>query len=384
MEKYSAYRDPGTGIQPFLTPIPPPQPGTKYLLAALYPIGIALATVRTTLVLVLTLAYVLIVQGVLSIFLIAPPVHRLLTRILTSIISRLVLLIVGYYWIPVEVVARKRGRAGNVQTSWKPRAGDIIVSNWASWVEILWFAFRFNPIFVLPVPEAPAPKATNTPATPIAHTPGRRTGTGSANITSPNRAATTQIPIVGFQTVSLLTIIKQTGLVPPFPCLEGCKPRSLEQIRQDADRPLVVFPECTSSNGRGLLRFANIFKRSAPVPEYGVFIACVRYDPPTTLSPTPTLSIPSLTLNPLSHIFTLTAAITAPKISIRLLSPAESPSSPLFLTSEVVGDITSNKADLLTESCATLIAQLGKLKRMSMGWEDKARFLDFYRGKRTS
>ncbi|KAG7097067.1 hypothetical protein E1B28_004454 [Marasmius oreades] len=340
-----------------------------------------LAAIRTLLVLVSTAAYIFIAHGVLSIFLIAPPVHRLLSKIVTSLISRLILFVIGYFWIPVEVISRKRSR-GNTSQAWSPRAGDVIVSNWASVVEILWLAFRFNPIFVLPVPETPVSHAPNTQLTPIAHTPGRRTGTGSANIASTTRTASAQIPIIGFQTVSLLTMVRQTGLVPPFPSLTGHQPCSLEDIRRTAPRPLVVFPECTSSNGRGLLRFADVFKRSTPVAEFTVFIMCVRYDPPTTFSPTPTLSVPSPSFNPLPHLFSLTTSITVPQISIRLLSPAESPSSPLFVASEVIGDMSS-KQDLLTEACAVLIAQTGKLKRMSMGWEDKARFLDFYRGKRT-
>ncbi|KAF9263502.1 hypothetical protein L218DRAFT_927126 [Marasmius fiardii PR-910] len=382
MEKYSAYRDPGTGIQPFLKPISPPQPGNKLLLTAWYPFAAAIAAIRTLLVLVLTVVYILVVQGLLSVFLVAPPIHRFLSKLGTSLISRLILLVIGYLWIPVEIIARKRSRGSSTQT-WSPRAGDVIVSNWASWVEILWLAFRFNPIFVLPVPETPVPLALDTQSTPINHTPGRRTGTGSANIASTTRTATSQIPIIGFRSVSLLTMIRQTGLVPPFPALAGYQPCSLEDIRRTADRPLVVFPECTSSNSRGLLRFADIFKRSVPATQFGVFVMCVRYDPPTTYSSTPSLSIPSPSFNPLPHVFSLTTSITVPPISIRLLSPAESPSSPLFIASEVIGDVSA-KQDLLTEACAVLIAQTGKLKRMTIGWEDKARFLDFYRGKRMS
>ena len=37
------------------------------------------------------------------------PLHRAVTRLLTAVLSRLALLFVGLYWIPVEVVARKRG-----------------------------------------------------------------------------------------------------------------------------------------------------------------------------------------------------------------------------------------------------------------------------------
>ncbi len=38
--------------------------------------------------------------------------------------------------------------------------------------------------------------------------------------------------------------------------------------------------------------------------------------------------------------------------------------------------------DVLSEACAALIAQIGKMKRIGMGWEDKAAFLEFYQGKK--
>jgi hypothetical protein len=54
---------------------------------------------------------------------------------------------------------------------------------------------------------------------------------------------------------------------------------SLEEMRRKADRPVVVFPECTTSNGRGLLRFAEVFDPATPIPikQYNVFIMCARY-----------------------------------------------------------------------------------------------------------
>lgn len=37
--------------------------------------------------------------------------------------------------------------------------------------------------------------------------------------------------------------------------------------------------------------------------------------------------------------------------------------------------------DALTEASATLISQVGKMKRTGLGWEDKASFLEFYNHK---
>jgi hypothetical protein len=69
-------------------------------------------------------------------------------------------------------------------------------------------------------------------------------------------------------------MIKLVGQVPPFDI--SPKKGTLEEIRRTASRPIVVFPECTTSNGRGLLRFADVFHQDVPVEKYQVFIACLR------------------------------------------------------------------------------------------------------------
>lgn len=78
-------------------------------------------------------------------------------------------------------------------------------------------------------------------------------------------------------------------------------------------------------------------------------------------------------------MFTVASSLTLPAVSIRLLNPSESPSSPLFTVSEIT---TDTEEDQLTEVCAVLIAQIGKMKRMSLGWEDKTSFLKFYEDKK--
>lgn len=106
-----------------------------------------------------------------------------------------------------------------------------------------------------------------------------------------------------------------------------------------------------------------------------------RYDPPTALCPTLSHSIPSM-LNPLPHVFSLASTLKPLTMSIRLLPPAESPSSPSFMASEVVsGDVGD---DILSAACGSLISQLGKLKKMTLSWEDKVLFLKLYREKQGS
>ncbi|KAJ4481430.1 hypothetical protein C8J55DRAFT_52978 [Lentinula edodes] len=376
MEKYSAYRDPGTGIQPFLTPIPSPSSHSAVLPAALLPIRYVVGLVRLALIILLAIVYVLLV----TVFAVIPP----LKRAVSSAIIRTVLFCLGFLWIPTEMVSKKRGRSQKSTDDWNPSAGDLIISNWASWVELLWLAYRFDPVFVIPIPESPVQKLSSVTSSPISSTPGRRSGRSSMPGIASSRTPSSQIQIIGFNPVSLFTLLKETGRAPPYTSVTGATTtRSLDEIRKTSGRPVVIFPECTTSNGRGLLRFAELFKQtSLPVKGYDVFIMCVRYDPPTGHSPTATYSIPSSSsFNPLSHVFTLASSLTIPALTIRLLAQSESPSSPTFLVNEIVG--VSARDDLLTEASAVLISQLGKFKRMTMGWEDKVRFLEFYGSKST-
>jgi len=82
-------------------------------------------------------------------------------------------------------------------------------------------------------------------------------------------------PIVGFVQVSLFGIMSNSGHVPPSKFSHP--PKSLEDILKSAKKPLVVFPECTTSNGKGLLRFANIFGGAKlPLKNFDVYLMCVR------------------------------------------------------------------------------------------------------------
>jgi hypothetical protein len=290
-----------------------------------------------------------------------------------------VLAVVGLPWITVEQVSRKRGRGPNVHGPWNPGAGDLIVSNWVSWIDILYLAFRFNPVFVLPVVGAATGQPTHT--SKAIPSPGRSTGTGSAGLSSKNRQLSTKLPIVGYHQVSLLKMVRMTGRVPPFFSPGAPAPQSLHGIRKAANRPVVVFPECTSSNGRGMIRFANVLPNEpVPIKSYRAFIMCFRYDPPTPWSPTLTHSMPSSLWNPLSHVFRASRSFVPAALSVRLLSLADSPSCPTFITSEVAPGV--NEEDQFVECCASLVSQLGKMKRTAMGWEDKTVFMEFYEKKR--
>ena len=130
----------------------------------------------------------------------------------------------------------------------------------------------FDPIFVLPISNEPVQQRDTQPET---RATGRRTGTGSAAISLPTKSVARRVDIAGFRKVSLLHIITCTGR-PPLDTSSGSY-SSLEEIRRSANRPIAVFPECTTSNGRGLLRFAELLKDCpVPVKRFKVFVMCIR------------------------------------------------------------------------------------------------------------
>lgn len=343
----------------------------------------------------------------------------MLSSLVTVSFTRLVLLLVGVYWVSVETVHRKR-RCGNEvyrdktfdtelrsrtsqKEAWNPQAGDVIISNWVSWLEIAWIA-KFNPIFVLPVmDEFEKQVSTDSPSRSAS---GRRTGTGTAAVSSSiPRLQVKRAEVLGFVEVSLLRMITICGLVPPFNGVADPKlPKfSFEEVRiraRQTGRPVMLFPECTTSNGRGLLRFADVLEGfQLPVREFNIFLMCTRYeiciscamprlteyngriDPPTALAPTLSLSIPhsSSLINIARHTFAIACSLSPHALSIRLISPSESPSSGSFLLSEFPSEKSTKNT--LMAVCATLISDVGRLKKMGMGWEDKSLFLDFYTGK---
>ncbi|KZT24445.1 hypothetical protein NEOLEDRAFT_1206595 [Neolentinus lepideus HHB14362 ss-1] len=385
MEKFSAFRDPGTGIQPFLAPVPPLGSDTygKYLKPLQYVIGL----LKFVLAILLFAVYFILVHIICLILVPAGPIHRAVTWLLTALLTRAILFIIGFWWIPVEVVIRKRGRSMRANESWNPSVGDVIVSNWVSWTELLWLAFRysfrsvftrcipcmFNPIFLIPIPVSDPATSVSTQSMPVSHTLGRRTRTGSAAISSPiSRAPVPRVPIISYRQVSLLSMIRYTGHIPSGDVTQKSGARSLEEIISKADRPVVLFPECTTSNGRGMLKFSDVVP-DLKTKKNKMFLMCVRYDPPASLSPSLAHPIPSSPawLNPLPHLFGVCTAIIPLTMSIRLLSNSS------FEPSDSVAGAKTAEAEEAT-------ASIGKIKRMGMGWEDKAAFLEFYRGTRKS
>lgn len=106
MEKFSKWRDPGTGIQPFLPAKATNPPNILYTLLQTYILGPPLFIVKTVLCSLLIL--VNIVGHGLSWLLLLPVLKRVLGRFFDAVCFRLVLGVLGVWWIESGVVSLKK------------------------------------------------------------------------------------------------------------------------------------------------------------------------------------------------------------------------------------------------------------------------------------
>jgi hypothetical protein len=128
-----------------------------------------------------------------------------------------------------------------------PRAGDLIISTYTSYIDILYLAFRYNPTFLLPIFE-PLPLSSTNPTLT-----GRHTGTGSANISTPS---TPQPSFLGYLPIPLLQMLVRTGGLPPtFEVMPVEAYKSLKAARRGEKKAVVLLAEGTTSNGRAVLKF---------------------------------------------------------------------------------------------------------------------------------
>ena len=80
-------------------------------------------------------------------------------------------------------------------------------------------------------------------------------------------------------------------------------------------------------------------------------------------------------------MFTLACSPIPHKLSIRMLALSDSPSSETFAVSGVAASLDEGSTDKLSEICATLIGEIGRMKKVGLGWEEKLTFLELYTAK---
>ncbi|RLN72882.1 hypothetical protein BBJ28_00020681 [Nothophytophthora sp. Chile5] len=225
MEKYSRWADLTTGINPFVPQRRRFQSGWPVTCLQVLG-GSLLALVRFPLVLVAGVALAL-VNVVVSVLSVVPFLGRLLKRLTDWLLCSLLLLLFGVFTSEEAANTRRLGlttakNSGSKRGSTRVGPGDVVVCNHTSFVEILYLARRFSPVFVFATEQ----------------------GGDDGGL----------VHLCG-----LLEALYRSLALPVSD--DRVKPsRKIADVVRRASGPVVVLPEGARSNGKAVLRFLPVLQ----------------------------------------------------------------------------------------------------------------------------
>lgn len=326
MEKYSQFRDRGSGIAPFF-PIPPAPMGFHL------PLRILLFCVRLPLFIFVCLAYFLVLQWL--------PIGSLGKKAsLWCILG-----IPSIWWVDLQIDGVKRGSLSKQHQARLPRPGSIIASSFTSPIDPVYLAAIFDPVFTVSYPSS------------------------------------RQVEHVSLFRAILRAFAKP--LVNPPANARMVDVSTL--LKNYPNRPLVMFPECTTTNGRGILPLSRSIV-SVP-PSTKIFPLSLRYTPVDVVTPLPGTY--------LSFFWTLLSGPThcirvriAEYVSVRSATvPCDMDGSGVLSARQSINvelaevNNGANEPDLTPAEKAVLdyvgesLARLGRVKRVGLGVKEKQDFL---------
>ncbi|KAJ5209382.1 hypothetical protein N7449_003761 [Penicillium cf. viridicatum] len=317
MERYSQFRDRGSGIAPFL-PIPVEPLGLQA------PLRIFLFCFRLPLFIFVTLSYFLILQWL--------PIGSLGKKAALWCI----LGVPSIWWIDLQVDGVRKGSLKQQQAR-LPQPGSVIASSFTSPIDAVYLAAIFDPIFTASYPN------------------------------------TRQV-----ERISLLQAILRAFASPATQPAPGSQMVDVSTlVEQYPSRPIVLFPECTTTNGRGILTLSNSLL-SVP-PKTKIFPISLRYTPMDIVTPLPG-SYTSLLWTLLSkptHCIRVRIAECITNSQNATDSTRKSTYNTNYLdTMDGNGqeEQASPSEKVLLDNVAESLARLGRVKRVGLGVKEKQEF----------
>ncbi|KAF2126283.1 hypothetical protein P153DRAFT_369620 [Dothidotthia symphoricarpi CBS 119687] len=226
MEKYSQFRDKGTAIAPFL---PVPSPPSSFLWT---PVHVFLFFTRLPFVIGFSILYFGILDWL-------PVGHAIKYAVLWSM-----LMAPGVWWVDFQVDGVKRGQLSSAKEQ-LPKPGTIIASSYTSPLDPLYLAGIFQPIFTRAYPNT--------------------------------------------RKVERITLLRAILLAFSHPTLSPPDTSNLVTLAQlTAENPtsiICVFPECTTTNGRGILPLSPCLLSAAG--DTKIYPVNLRYTPQDVTTPVP-------------------------------------------------------------------------------------------------
>ncbi|CAG9993929.1 unnamed protein product [Clonostachys byssicola] len=226
MEKFSQFRDRGTGIAPFLP-----------VSTSLSPISAITHTVLFIFRLPFFLSYVFCY----FLFFHWLPLPVFLRKIaLWGLMA-----IPGIWWIDLQLDGVKRGTLAEQPRHRFPHPGSVIAANFTSAIDAVYLAAIFDPIFT---------------------------------ISYPNTKEVQRVGLLG-------AISNALGPVKTAPPKDANLTDIKDLLAQNPTRVILVFPECGTTNGKAILPFSpSLLQTPADV---SIFPVSLRYTPPEVTTPIP-------------------------------------------------------------------------------------------------
>ncbi|KAI9711989.1 MAG: hypothetical protein M1820_001697 [Bogoriella megaspora] len=226
MEKYSQYRDRGSGIAPFF-PVPTQPSG------ALLPFNIFLFAIRIPILLTFSIVYFVVFSWL--------PIGSLIKKASLW----LILGTPGIWWIDLQIDGVKKGSLSKYTKTRLPGPNTIIAASHTSPLDALYLAAIFDPIFTASYPSTRLVQPLSL-FHAIIHA-----------LQAPSPTPPRNTPLVPLSTL----------------------------LAQNPDRAIVVFPECTTTNGRAILPFSPSLLSSPG--DVKIFPVSLRYTAPDITTPVP-------------------------------------------------------------------------------------------------
>ncbi|KXX81489.1 putative lysophosphatidic acid:oleoyl-CoA acyltransferase [Madurella mycetomatis] len=225
----------GSGISPF---IPVTTPSSSF------------ATITSAFLFLFRLPIFLTYSAVYFLFL-----HHLpLPAVVRKLLLWTLLAIPGIWWVDLQLDGVKRGSLSQHPPSRVPHPRSVIAANFTSPIDALYLAAVFDPIFVAAHPHSRKVRRINLfSATSAALS-------GSAQFAEPLSNGDNGNGDGGITDLGAL-------------------------LARHPDRVIAVFPECATTNGKGILPFSPCLL-TAPV-ETAIFPVSMRYTPPDITTPVP-------------------------------------------------------------------------------------------------
>jgi 1-acylglycerol-3-phosphate O-acyltransferase len=158
-------------------------------------------------------------------------------------------------------------------------------------------------------------------------------------------------------------------------------------MKENPGQTVVVFPECTTSNGRGVLAFSPSIL-SAP-PSAKIFPVCLRYTPSDITTPLPGAYISflwDLCSRP-THSIRVRIAEAVRTHERRVIGGRDAGLDTFSSAEALIGDLDLSEFTVedkkLLDRVADDLARLGRAKRVGLGVQSKIAFIKVWKKTRT-